>query len=143
MEADKLKYKYKARGLKVYVDANPKMVAYVVDGGPSNYRPTDANISSQQAEYVAVSFAISEIVEKYSEYKNKYVAEGRKSREDIGAILILSDNKTMVEQLNHNYHIANDRIRELANQVWGQIKYMDIKFQWVPRAENMAGKMLK
>jgi ribonuclease HI len=140
---DELKYKHKVRGLKVYVDANPKMVAYVVDGGPSSYRNLEAHVSSQQAEYIAVSFAISEIVEKYSEYKNKYVADGRKGREEIGAILVLSDNKTMVEQLNRNYHINSEKIRELAQQVWGQVQHMDVKFEWVPREENLAGKMLK
>ena len=58
-------------------------------------------------------------------------------------VLVCSDNEVVVKQLSREYHIGNDRLRKLALQIWQQMQNVDVKFQWIPRAENMAGMMLK
>jgi ribonuclease HI len=57
-------------------------------------------------------------------------------------IEILSDSQLMVKQLNHDYAIKNDRLRELAQQVWKLAEGRKVTFSWVPREENRAGKFL-
>ncbi|GAH64776.1 unnamed protein product, partial [marine sediment metagenome] len=58
-------------------------------------------------------------------------------------VLVCCDNEVVVRQLSRQYHIANDRLRKLAQRVWQMTKNVEVKFEWIPRAENLAGKMLK
>ena len=55
---------------------------------------------------------------------------------------IRSDSQVVVRQLTHVYHIKEDRLRALAEQVWS-ISQGKVKFTWVPRKENLAGMVLK
>ena len=57
--------------------------------------------------------------------------------------MIYSDSKNTVNQLNHEFAINNDQLRILAQEAWsimGKIPNLSIK--WIPRKENLAGKML-
>jgi len=57
--------------------------------------------------------------------------------------MVCSDNEVVVKQLTRQYHINNDRLRKLAQQVWQMIQNVDVKFEWVSRKDNPAGMMLK
>jgi len=58
-------------------------------------------------------------------------------------ITIYSDSKVMVSQLNHQFAINSEPLRELARQAWTLMnKIPNLKIVWIPRAENIAGKML-
>jgi ribonuclease HI len=58
-------------------------------------------------------------------------------------IVIYSDSKNTVSQLNHEYAINNDKLRSLAREAWDLVaKFSNLKIVWIPRNQNLAGKML-
>jgi ribonuclease HI len=58
-------------------------------------------------------------------------------------ITIFSDSKNTISQLNHEFAINNEKLRDLAREAWSLIgTYSKITLLWVPRKENLAGKML-
>lgn len=103
--------------MKVYVDANPKTVGWVIEDGDSKVIPIMER-TNNEAEYAAVLMALRGI---------KGVTE------------ILSDSQLVVNQLNRKWHIREDRLREYAMEIW---RYKGVKFTWIPRKENLAGKLL-
>lgn len=144
---------------RLYCDANPKTVAYVLDGGGSGYQNLLPGHTSMEAEYLAIIYGLSEYFIKWqkeldSRYSDRDPETGkfadkvntpsdRTPRPLPPPVLVLSDNETVIKQLSRQYHIGNDRLRKLAMQVWQMCQNVDVVFQWIPRAENIAGKMLK
>jgi len=60
-------------------------------------------------------------------------------------IKILSDSLNTINQLNHKFAINNEQLRKLAQQVWNMIPQMGSKitFVWIPRNQNIAGKLIE
>ena len=82
-------------------------------------------ITNNQAEYLAIISALK----KYDSTDDE--------------IIIYSDSKNTVNQLNHEFAINNEQLRNLAREAWSiMAKFSNLKIIWVPRAENLAGKML-
>jgi len=97
---------------------------FVKETGESFYKK-QANITNNQAEYMA----IISVLKKFSSTKDE--------------VIIYSDSKNTVSQLNHEYAINNEQLRSLAREAWELVaKFQNLKIQWVPRNENIAGKML-
>ena len=97
---------------------------FVKETGNSFYKDMP-EITNNQAEYMAIISAL----------------KGFAGSQD--AITIFSDSKNTVFQLNHEFAINNDRLRELARQAWELIgKFSNLRIIWIPRKENIAGKML-
>lgn len=97
---------------------------FVKETGESFYEK-EPDITNNQAEYKAIIAALK----KYAQ-----------SQEEI---VIYSDSKNTVSQLNHEFAINNSNLRSLAMEAWALIgKYKDLKMRWIPRRENLAGKML-
>ncbi|MFQ6025622.1 MAG: reverse transcriptase-like protein [Nitrosopumilaceae archaeon] len=114
--------------ISVYVDGsggpNSGFGFYVKETGESFYKK-EPNITNNQAEYMAIISAM------------------KKFEGTAGEIIIYSDSKNTVSQLNHDYAINNDQLRTLAMEAWSLIKkFSDLKIKWIPRNENLAGKML-
>ena len=83
------------------------------------------NITNNQAEYLAIIAALKKF-------------EGIDDE-----ITIYSDSKNTVSQLNHEFAINNEQLRDLAREAWAMLaKFSKLKLTWVPRSENLAGKML-
>jgi hypothetical protein len=63
-------------------------------------------------------------------------------------IEICCDRETVVNQLNHKAGIKDDSVRTLADSAWSLSykakleKNVEVKFVWVSRKNNPAGKML-
>ena len=96
---------------------------YIKETGKSFYEKKP-NITNNQAEYLAIIAALKSV----------------KSDEDI---VIYSDSKNTIAQLNHENAINNDQLRSLAREAWDLIaKFSNLKLVWIPRKENLAGKML-
>ena len=58
-------------------------------------------------------------------------------------ITVYSDSKNTVNQLNHEFAINNEKLRDLARESWVIIaKFSNLFIVWIPRKENLAGKML-
>ena len=115
-------------GISVYVDgsggANSGYGYFVKETGESFYEKK-SDLTNNQAEYMAIISAL-----------NKYVDSDEE-------IIIFSDSKNTVNQLNHEFAINNEVLRNLAREAWGIIgKFSNLSIVWVPRKENLAGKML-
>jgi len=114
--------------ISIYVDGsggdNSGYGFYVKETGESFYEKK-TNITNNQAEYLAIIAAL------------KFV----KSKDD--EVVIYSDSKNTIAQLNHENAINNDQLRSLAREAWELIaKVSKIKLTWITRKENLAGKML-
>ena len=114
--------------VSIYVDGaggpNSGYGYYVKETGESFYEKKP-DITNNQAEYLAMISALKRFVE---------------SNDDI---TIYSDSKNTVSQLNHEFAINNEQLRILAREAWELIaKNSKIKLVWIPRKENLAGKML-
>jgi ribonuclease HI len=114
--------------LSIFVDgsggSNSGFGFFVKETGESFYKKED-NITNNQAEYMA----IISVLKKFSIVQDE--------------VIIYSDSKNTVSQLNHEYAINNEQLRSLAREAWELIpKFVNLKIKWIPRNENIAGKML-
>ncbi len=114
--------------VSIYVDGaggpNSGYGYYVKETGESFYEKKP-DITNNQAEYLGMISALKKFVE---------------SNDDV---TIYSDSKNTVSQLNHEFAINNEQLRILAREAWKLIaKNSKIKLVWIPRKENLAGKML-
>jgi len=97
---------------------------FVKETGESFYKK-ESNITNNQAEYLAIISVLKKFLGAADE------------------IIIHSDSKNTVSQLNHEYAINNNQLRTLAREAWDMIaKFSNLKIKWIPRSENLAGKML-
>ena len=149
---------------RLFVDANPRCVAYVLEHGGSGFQDLPPGHTSMEAEYLAVIYGLNEYYLKWNKeldarhgdldaermrktgevrFENVASPADQTVRPLPPPVLVCSDNEVVVKQLSREYHIANDRLRKLAQIVWQQIQNVDVKFAWTPRGENLAGKMLK
>ncbi|MDH3502875.1 MAG: reverse transcriptase-like protein [Nitrosopumilus sp.] len=115
-------------GISVYVDgsggSNGGFGFFVKETGESFYEKKP-EITNNQAEYMAIISAL-----------NKFVDSNDK-------ITIFSDSKNTVNQLNHEFAINNEQLRDLARQAWNVMgRFSNLSIVWIPRKENLAGKML-
>jgi len=114
--------------ISIYVDGSGGSDSgygfYVKETGESFYEKKQ-NITNNQAEYFAIIAALKKFVNTKDE------------------LIIYSDSKNTIAQLNHENAINNDQLRSLAREAWESIaKFPKIKLTWIPRKENLAGKML-
>ena len=114
--------------ISVYVDGsggeNSGYGYFVKETGESFYEKK-SNLTNNQAEYMAMIAALKKFVNSNDE------------------IIIFSDSKNTVSQLNHEFAINNEQLRVLAREAWNIIgKFSNLTLTWVPRKENLAGKML-
>ena len=115
-------------GISIYVDGsggtNSGYGYFVKETGESFYEKK-SDLTNNQAEYLAIISAL-----------NKYV-------DSSDEITIYSDSKNTVNQLNHEFAINNEALRNLAREAWVIIgKSSNLSIVWVSRKENLAGKML-
>ena len=114
--------------ISVYVDGsggpNGGFGFFVKETGESFYEKK-SEITNNQAEYMAIISALKKFVDTDDE------------------ITIYSDSKNTVNQLNHEFAINNEKLRDLARESWLIIgKFSNLSIVWIPRKENLAGKML-
>jgi len=115
-------------GISIYVDGSggtKSGYGYFVKVTGESFYEHKPDLTNNQAEYLAIISAL-----------NKYVDSAEE-------IAIYSDSKNTVNQLNHEFAINNEELRNLAREAWGIIgKFSNLSIVWVPRKENLAGKML-
>ena len=115
-------------GISVYVDGSGGSASgygyFVKETGESFYEKIP-DLTNNQAEYLAIISALNKFIESEEQ------------------ITIFSDSKNTVNQLNHEFAINNEQLRNLARQAWELIgKFSNLSIVWIPRKENLAGKML-
>ena len=109
--------------MRVWVDANPSATAFVTESGKTGYYqlPMIPMETNNTAEYKAILNALA------------YAPDVTE---------IISDSQLVINQLNRKYHIKEEHLRKLALEVW-ELSQGKVKFTWVKRDDNLAGKMLK
>jgi len=114
--------------INIYVDGSggPKSgYGFFVKETGESFFEEKPGITNNQAEYLAIISAL----------------KNYESPDD--EIIIYSDSKNTVSQLNHDFAINNDQLRSLAREAWSLIaNFSNLTINWVPRNENLAGKML-
>ena len=97
---------------------------FVKETGESFYEKKP-DLTNNQAEYLAIISALNKFVDSKDE------------------ITVFSDSKNTVNQLNHEFAINNEQLRNFARESWSIIaKFSNLSIVWIPRKENLAGKML-
>jgi ribonuclease HI len=114
--------------ISIFVDgsggSNSGYGYFVKETGESFYEKKP-ELTNNQAEYLAIISALNKFVDSKDE------------------ITIFSDSKNTVNQLNHEFAINNEQLRNFAREAWGIIpKFPSLSIVWIPRKENLAGKML-
>src|SRR6478609_12004964 len=104
--------------LSIYVDGsggpNSGFGFFVKETGESFYKK-ESNITNNQAEYMAIISALK----KFSGTTDE--------------IIIYSDSKNTVSQLNHEYAINSDHLRSLAREAWELMTRLpNLKIMWIP-----------
>ena len=115
-------------GTNIYVDGSGGTKSgygfFVKETGESFFEEKPG-LTNNQAEYLAIITALKKFQDSSEE------------------ITIFSDSKNTVNQLNHEFAINNEQLRILAQEAWLLIpKISKLKIKWIPREENLAGKML-
>ncbi len=149
---------------KLYTDANPSMIAYVLENGGSGYQSLPSGYTSMEAEYLAVIYGLNEYFLKWNreldarqddidvektktmggmEFGSVASPAQQTKRPLPPPVLVCCDNEVVVKQLSRQFNIGNDRLRKLAQRVWQMTEKVEVKYQWISRKENPAGKMLK
>ncbi len=118
--------------ISVYVDGSggPRSAyGYFVRETGRTFCKKEPGLTNNQAEYMAVIAALVDFED-----------HGGDEQEPV---VIYSDSKNTVSQLNHEYAINNGRLRELAMQAWEIMgRYKNLEIRWVPRGQNPAGRMM-
>ncbi len=115
--------------LTIYVDGSggpSSGYGYFIKETNDSFYEKKPDLTNNQAEYHAIISALKE----YSGSKDN--------------VIIYSDSKIVVNQLNHEFAINNDTLRRLAQEAWAIMNTYSssITIKWIRRNENLAGKML-
>ncbi|RLG44775.1 MAG: hypothetical protein DRN81_03725 [Thermoproteota archaeon] len=107
--------------MKVYTDGSGNgKVCYVTADGRVRIKEYE-NVTNNEAEYLAVLLAVKELK---------------------GNLDVYSDSQLVVQQLNRKWSIRKDRLRKYAEMIWKHCEHRRVRFYWIPREKNPAGKVL-
>ena len=118
--------------IRVYVDGSGQnssgkgsASAFLIEGQKKHHVTYRDGLTNNQAEYGAILLALE--------------AVGLNSE-----VEILSDSELAVNQLTGRYKIRDPELQELSQKVSKvmQDRKLNVKFTWIPRSQNKAGKLL-
>ncbi len=117
--------------MKIYTDGSLKETAYVTEGHIEELRGIEPHfkpVTVNESEYIAVIRAL-----------------GLAWTLHATDVEILSDSQLIVNQLNGTYKTKEPRLQGLALEVLDTAShwFKTVKFTWIPREENKAGKLLE
>ena len=107
---------------RIYVGGNPREVVCVADGRVSSAQ-IDGENTNNVAEYRAVLFGLHKHLE---------------------ATEVCSDSRLVVKQLNGEYKVESGKLLPYWLKVKTRVEKLghEVKFVWVRREDNPAGKIL-
>ena len=109
--------------MKIYVGGNSKEVCCVVEGQRPERAKLDGENTNNVAEYRAILFGL---------YKHPEATE------------VCSDSQLVVKQLTGKYTVRNQTLLYYWGRLQKRLEQLghEVKFIWVPRENNLAGKVL-
>jgi ribonuclease HI len=111
--------------MNIYTDGGENKYCFVIPDKNIVKTFEKKEITNNEAEYLAVIEALN------------FVEEGSN-------VLIFSDSKLIVNQIKMEWHIKEERLKNLFKKIMEIIEKKKLKFkiEWIPRKENKAGKVL-
>ena len=112
--------------IKLYVDGGTRgMVICLHDPQRQKYilKRRKGATTNNDLEYLAIIYGI--------EYARKYYPKDK--------ILILSDSRLAVKQINGEYHVNGENLIALHKKVLRKINWSNMEIQWIRRNFNLAG----
>lgn len=106
--------------MKVYVDASPTRLCVTCEDGQTIVRNASTPHTSNEAKYLAVLAAVKQLPS---------VTE------------VCSDSQLVVKQLNGEYKVNKPELLRLRDEILRAANGR-VKFTWIPKEENPAGKVL-
>ncbi len=106
--------------MKAYVDASPTKLCVLREDGRKVLRDAAVTHTNNEAKYLAVLTAV------------RYVPDVTE---------VCSDSQLVVKQLNGEYRVNKPELLRLHDEVL-KASNGKVKFTWIPRDENPAGKVL-
>lgn len=99
-------------------------IAWYDETTGENWSGRKSGVTNNEAEYLAIEDALSKVKSKDVE--------------------IVSDSQLVVSQLKREWHIKEARLRKLFDRVQKLIRErgLNVKFSWIRREGNLAGKYL-
>ena len=122
----------KGKLIRIYVDGSGQnssgkgsASSFLIDGQKKQHVAHKDGLTNNQAEYGGILLALK--------------AVGPKSE-----VEILSDSELAVNQLTGRYKIRDPKLQELSQKITKtmQDRKLNVKFTWIPRNQNKAGKLL-
>lgn len=109
--------------MKIYVGGNSKEVCCVTVGGKVSRSPIDGENTNNVAVYRAILFGL---------YKHPEATE------------VYSNSLLVLRQLEGSYAVKSEKLLPYWLRVKTRIERLghDVKFTWVPKENNLAGKEL-
>ncbi|MFC1701036.1 ribonuclease HI family protein [Patescibacteria group bacterium] len=108
----------------------PSAIGVVISDGKGKilkkYNQAIGKATNNEAEYHAVIFALEKAKLFFGKIKSKTI--------DIEMKL---DSELVVKQINHQYRLKEDRIKDLFIKIWNlMIDFNSVNFTHIPREEN-------
>jgi len=120
---------------KIYTDGSQTQICFIIEGRKPVVRPVKPDgekATVNEAEYLAVVHALQEA-------KNQGITE----------VGVFSDSELMVKQMTmkpdgkSKYQTKNVRLQQLQQLLGGLMVHVKTTFNWLPREQNLAGKVLE
>ena len=111
--------------MKVYVDSSTKKACFVFEGQEPITVPYPEPVTVNVGEYKAVIAALGEAV-----------------RRQLGHVDLFTDSQLVVEQVKGNWKCCKMHLLPLRDYARTLLRLVEGTIQWIPREENIAGKVL-
>lgn len=112
--------------MKIYCDSSTKEACVVVEGQDPRIIPYFRTLTVNEGEYTAMLLALEVALSSHLE-----------------GVVILSDSQLVVNQVNGVYRVRKPHLIPLKNTVLAIVKHVRATIKWIPREENLAGKVLE
>ena len=117
---------------KVYCDSSTKEACYVVEGEDPVVTPYAEPVTNNVGEYISVLIALRELLER-----------------EAVAPIVLTDSQLVVNQVagqdkhGHLWRKCKPHLQPYRDATRKAVFALAADLQWIPREENMAGKVLE
>ena len=111
--------------MKIYCDSSTREACLVFEGQEPIIIPYSERVTVNVGEYQAVILALEE-------------AERLKLKQ----VELLTDSRLVVEQANRRWACKKKHLQELREELWSLASQIDCTLKWIPREENLAGRVL-
>ncbi len=110
---------------KIYCDSSLKEACYVIEGEPPCVTPYLEPVTNNVGEYTAMIIALKTALER-----------------EFTDVTILSDSQLVVNQVKGEFACRQQHLKPYLEQTRMLQRAVNATIKWVPREENLAGKVL-